>query len=91
MPNIEPGDSPALERWEDAAPIAGRGPYPSFWGLRARTPVWRWQLPLERPRVAYKLGKQSPVEMPARIVSLFIQPDEDRVSVVWVGEWTPAP
>lgn len=39
LPNIEPGDSPALERWEDAAPIAGWGPYPSFWGLRARSAV----------------------------------------------------
>jgi hypothetical protein len=37
--------------------------------------VWRWQLSPERPRVAYRLGKERPVELDAKIRSLCIQPD----------------
>lgn len=48
--------------------------------------VWRWQLPPERPRVAYRLGKERPVELDAKIRSLCTQPDADRAAVVWVAE-----
>jgi hypothetical protein len=39
LPNIEPLDGPTLDRWHAATPVAGWGPYPSFWGLRAKGAV----------------------------------------------------
>jgi hypothetical protein len=49
-------------------------------------PTWQWRLPLERPRVAYRIPQQPAEEMEAKIRSLFIQPEKDLVCVVWVGE-----
>jgi hypothetical protein len=49
-------------------------------------PIWRWQLPLEWPRMAYRVPKQTTVELGAKIRTLFVQPDKDLVCVVWVGE-----
>jgi hypothetical protein len=39
LPNIEPADGPHIQSWEDKPPVAGWGPYPMFWGLRARESV----------------------------------------------------
>jgi hypothetical protein len=39
LPNVEPADGPFLRTWEDRPPVAGWGPYPMFWGLRAREAV----------------------------------------------------
>lgn len=49
-------------------------------------PIWQWRLPLERPRVAYRIPHQPAEEMEAKIRSLFIQPEKGSVCVVWVGE-----
>ena len=39
LPNIEPLNAPAEPRWDTRIPVAGWGPYPMFWGLRARKAV----------------------------------------------------
>lgn len=39
LPNIEQVGMPPLQSWQDQTPVAGWGPYPSFWGLRARKSV----------------------------------------------------
>jgi hypothetical protein len=39
LPNIEQVGMPPLQSFQDQTPVAGWGPYPSFWGLRARKSV----------------------------------------------------
>lgn len=39
LPNVEAKDGPRVEDWTDQPPVAGWGPYPCFWGLRAREGV----------------------------------------------------
>jgi hypothetical protein len=39
LPNVEPGDGPFVAQWDDRPPVAGWGPYPMFWGLRARAAI----------------------------------------------------
>lgn len=36
LPNLEAADAPPPAAWNEHAPVAGLGPYPMFWGLRAR-------------------------------------------------------
>ncbi len=39
LPNLEPAEGPFLTAWNDTPPVAGFGPYPMHWGLRARESV----------------------------------------------------
>lgn len=39
LPNIERSDARPLASWSDTTAVAGWGPYPSFWGLRAASSV----------------------------------------------------
>lgn len=39
LPNIEPANGPRITDWTDRPPVAGWGPYPLFWGIRAREGV----------------------------------------------------
>jgi hypothetical protein len=39
LPNIEPLNAPAEPRWNTRIPVAGWGPYPMYWGLRATPAV----------------------------------------------------
>ncbi|HET9958076.1 MAG TPA: DUF2169 domain-containing protein [Polyangiaceae bacterium] len=39
LPNIEPAEGPFVSRWNDVGVVAGFGPYPMVWGLRAREGV----------------------------------------------------
>lgn len=39
LPNIEGAAGPPVRTWADRPPVAGWGPYPSYWGLRAATCV----------------------------------------------------
>ncbi len=36
LPNIVRGDAPQVSRWDEQPEVAGFGPYPQFWGVRAR-------------------------------------------------------
>ncbi|HVT09342.1 MAG TPA: DUF2169 domain-containing protein [Polyangia bacterium] len=39
LANIEKADAPPVRSWSDQPPVSGWGPYPCFWGLRAREAV----------------------------------------------------
>jgi hypothetical protein len=39
LPNIEAAESPPVKQWSDQPRVAGWGPYPCFWGMRAREGV----------------------------------------------------
>jgi hypothetical protein len=39
LPNIEDATEPPLLRWDERPKVAGWGPYPSYWGLRATANV----------------------------------------------------
>jgi hypothetical protein len=39
LPNVESATGPTDARWEARPPVAGWGPYPMYWGLRARAAV----------------------------------------------------
>jgi hypothetical protein len=39
LPNIETGTGQRVQQWQDAAPVVGWGPYPSYWQLRAARQV----------------------------------------------------
>jgi hypothetical protein len=39
LPNLEPSGAPHTSAWSEHVPVAGLGPYPMFWGLRAREGV----------------------------------------------------
>lgn len=36
LPNIESTEGPQVRQWSDQPQVAGWGPYPCFWGMRAR-------------------------------------------------------
>lgn len=55
-------------------------------GLHPRTAEWRFNLPKEVPRMAYKLPGHSPAVVEPRIRTVLVEPDFDRVTLVWVGE-----
>lgn len=46
---------------------------------------WSFVLPNETPRMAYRLPNHKPHELVPRIRQVVIEPDLDRVSVLWVG------
>jgi hypothetical protein len=39
LPNIELAAGPRVRTWQDAAPVVGWGPYPSYWQMRAARQV----------------------------------------------------
>jgi hypothetical protein len=39
LPNVEPLSGPFVQRWSDRGVVAGWGPYPMFWALRAQKNV----------------------------------------------------
>jgi hypothetical protein len=49
-------------------------------------PVWEFALPREMPVLALQLPGGKPIRLEPKIRTLYLQPDLDRVSVVWVGE-----
>lgn len=49
-------------------------------------PKWRFRLPGQVPKMAYRLPGQPATELRPMIRTLTIEPDLDRVTVVWVGE-----
>lgn len=75
------GAAPGM-RFADVSP----GMHVSLSNVHPQRSVWRWQLPSERPRLAIRLKGGQPDELAAQIRSLVIEPDLDRVSIVWVGE-----
>jgi hypothetical protein len=61
LPNIEPGRGPFVREWSERPDVAGWGPYPRYWGMRAREgmdpPKGPDALPL--PRVKPRLNNNA--------------------------------
>jgi hypothetical protein len=49
-------------------------------------PIWEFALPAEMPLLALQMPGAKPVGIEPRIRTVYIQPELDRVSLVWVGE-----
>jgi hypothetical protein len=54
--------------------------------LHPQSKSWRLRLPGEVPRLAFKLDDAPAAYLTPRIRTLLVEPDLDRVTVVWVGE-----
>lgn len=54
--------------------------------LHAKKATWRFTLPNDEPRLTFRLPADQPIEVQPRIRTLLLEPDKDRVCVVWVGE-----
>jgi len=54
--------------------------------LHPSQPDWRFRLPERAPRLVFSLPAAPPADLEAHVRTVFIEPDADRVSLVWVGE-----
>src|SRR5690606_7525369 len=54
--------------------------------LHPRQPNWRFRLPGEVPQLAYRLPGRDVERLRPRIRTILLEPDLDRVTLVWVGE-----
>jgi Uncharacterized protein conserved in bacteria (DUF2169) len=56
-------------------------------GIHPRGPRWTFAIPSEIPRMAYRFAGDQPVQMPPpHIRTVYLQPDQDRLTLVWVAE-----
>ena len=56
-------------------------------GIHPHALRWTFSVPSEVPRMAYRFPGEQPVEMPRpQIRTLYLQPDHNRLTVVWVAE-----
>ena len=55
-------------------------------GCHPRFPTWSFALSREVPEIALQIPGQKPVAVIPKIRTLLIEPELDRLSVVWVGE-----
>lgn len=107
LPNIEQVGMPPLRTFQDQTPVAGWGPYPSFWGLRARKSVAVDKATNKLQNVSPSLfnhahpvlvfdslpvGQQIRVEgLKARDVKVRVPPPPASVKAQVGGEMTPVP
>jgi hypothetical protein len=54
--------------------------------LHPRQPSWRFRLPGEVPQLAYRLPGRNVERLHPRIRTVLLEPDLDRVTLVWAGE-----
>lgn len=56
-------------------------------GIHRQNARWSFPIPREAPRMAYRFGGDRPVQMPPpRIRTVYLQPDHDRLTLVWTAE-----
>jgi hypothetical protein len=56
-------------------------------GMHPRRPSWSFSLPDETPRMAIRFDDEKAIELPPpKIRTVHIEPDLDRVTLVWVSE-----
>ena len=56
-------------------------------GMHPREPRWTFTIPTETPRMGVRFAGEKAFELPrANIRTLFIQPDVDRITLVWTAE-----
>jgi hypothetical protein len=54
LPEIELGQGPPVREWSDQPQVAGWGPYPCFWGIRAREGIDVSEVTAENPVPRFK-------------------------------------
>lgn len=54
--------------------------------VHPKAPTWRFTLPGEVPRMALRLPGEKPVELAPKIRTILLEPDKDRLCLVWVAE-----
>lgn len=54
--------------------------------LHPSHPDWHFRLPERAPRLVFSLPAAPPADLEAHIRTVLIEPDADRISLVWVGE-----
>jgi hypothetical protein len=54
--------------------------------LHPNEPSWRFRLPCKAPRMLYQLAGGAAEMLEPKIRTVLIEPDADRVTLVWVGE-----
>lgn len=84
LPNIEPLDGPPRARWSDPVPVAGWGPYPMFWALRALEGVTPRGTPEEPelPQLQQRLNNNA---HPSLVLPAFAPGDAVRIEGVEDG------
>jgi hypothetical protein len=56
-------------------------------GLHPREKRWTFQIPAETPRMGARFAGEKALELPPpQIRTVFLQPDEDRLTLVWTAE-----
>lgn len=55
-------------------------------GIHPRQAVWRFRLDVRAPRMHIRVGAKRPITLEPKIKTMIIEPEEDRLSLVWVGE-----
>jgi hypothetical protein len=55
LPQIELAEGPAVRAWSDQPTVAGWGPYPCFWGIRAREGVDTSEISADNPVPNFKV------------------------------------
>jgi hypothetical protein len=69
------------------APAINPGDTVAVHGLHPREKRWTFQIPQEMPRMGARFAGEKAIELPPpRIRTVFLQPDEDRLTLVWTAE-----
>ena len=56
-------------------------------GMHPREPRWKFPVPAETPRMGIRFAGEKPTPLPApRIRTMLIEPDQDRLTLVWTAE-----
>jgi hypothetical protein len=54
--------------------------------LHPREPLWTFAIPPELPKMVVRFASEEAIELPALVRTVLLQPDEDRLTLVWTGE-----
>ncbi len=57
----------------------------SLWNLHPAHEVWELTLPGDSPRLLLQPPGCDAAELPARLQTVHVEPDEDRVTLTWTG------
>jgi hypothetical protein len=55
-------------------------------GMHPRQSSWGFRLEVRAPKLYVRVGKQKPAALVPAIKTMVIEPDQDRVTLLWVGE-----
>ncbi len=69
-------------RWDSVAP----GSDVELRNLHPRLGSWRFRLPTRPPRMFVRLAAREPITLAPAIKTIVIEPDEDRMTLLWIGE-----